>query len=46
MPDEVLAHRMGLIPIRADPKKFQFKKEEDDYNDKNCINFRLRVKCD
>jgi len=23
--DEVLAHRMGLIPIKADPNDFEFK---------------------
>ena len=26
MPDEVLAHRLGLIPILADAEDFQFKK--------------------
>ncbi len=24
--DEVLAHRLGLIPIKVDPRKFEFKK--------------------
>lgn len=24
--DEVLAHRLGLIPIKADPRKFQYKR--------------------
>lgn len=27
IPDEVLAHRLGLIPIKANPKLFQFKEE-------------------
>ena len=43
--DEVLAHRLGLIPIRADPRMFESKTSEDDANEKNVISFRLQVKC-
>ena len=25
--DEVLAHRLGLVPIKADPRLFQYKAE-------------------
>ena len=25
IPDEVLAHRLGMVPILADPRKFHFK---------------------
>ena len=25
--DEVLAHRLGLIPIKADPRLFEYKQE-------------------
>lgn len=32
IPDEVLAHRLGLVPIIADPLKFIEKEEHDDYN--------------
>lgn len=58
IPDEVLAHRLGLIPIKADPRLFTFKKgklslfdltitaDQDDYNEKNSIKFRLHVKCE
>ena len=27
IPDEVLAHRLGLIPIRADPRLFEYRQE-------------------
>ena len=26
IPDDILAHRLGLIPILADPRMFEFKK--------------------
>lgn len=26
IPDEVLSHRLGLIPILADPRKFEYRK--------------------
>ena len=45
IPDEVLAHRLGLIPIFADPRLFINKKEQDDYNERNSIKFELNVKC-
>lgn len=43
--DEVLAHRLGLIPIFADPSNYEYKKAEKDYDDKNSILFKLSVKC-
>lgn len=33
VPDEVLAHRLGLIPILADPRKFEFRKVTDSASD-------------
>lgn len=43
IPDEVLAHRLGLIPIHADPRKFDF--PSGDPTDVNTIVFELREKC-
>ncbi|CAM0142577.1 DNA-directed RNA polymerase core subunit rpc40 [Umbelopsis sp. WA50703] len=44
--DEVLAHRLGLIPIKADPLLFDFKGEEEGPTDLNTIVFKLNVKCE
>ena len=46
IPDEVLAHRLGLIPILADANDFEEKKENDDFNEKNSIKFIMKVKCE
>ena len=43
--DEVLAHRLGLIPIHVDPRAFNFRQPEDDADQDNVISFRLQVKC-
>ncbi|CAF1934276.1 unnamed protein product [Brassica napus] len=43
--DEVLAQRMGLVPIAADPKLFQYLSENDQPNEKNTIVFKLHAKC-
>ncbi|KAJ1630389.1 putative DNA-directed RNA polymerase I/III subunit [Pavlovales sp. CCMP2436] len=42
--DEVLAHRLGLIPIRADPALFE-ERGDSDSNASNTICFRLRAEC-
>ncbi|XP_063902612.1 DNA-directed RNA polymerases I and III subunit RPAC1-like [Zophobas morio] len=50
MPDEVLCHRLGLVPIDADPFEFNYfdenAPEEVRYTDANTIIFNLSVKCD
>ncbi|KAJ1656033.1 DNA-directed RNA polymerase core subunit rpc40 [Dispira simplex] len=43
--DEVLAQRLGLVPIKADPELFNFKTAEDSATDLNTIVFRLHVQC-
>ncbi|CAH8310026.1 unnamed protein product [Eruca vesicaria subsp. sativa] len=43
--DEVIAQRMGLVPIAADPKLFEFLSENDQPNEKNTIVFKLHAKC-
>lgn len=44
--DEVLAHRLGLIPIFADPREFDFRSEGDEEaKDNTTLQFDLKVKC-
>ncbi|KAK9941181.1 hypothetical protein M0R45_017800 [Rubus argutus] len=43
--DEVLSHRLGLIPIKADPRLFAFT-ENDTANETNTIVFGLKVSCE
>ncbi|GAM28958.1 hypothetical protein SAMD00019534_121340 [Acytostelium subglobosum LB1] len=43
--DEVLAHRLGLIPIKVDPSKFNYKQPNKEYTAEDTIIFSLKVKC-
>lgn len=45
--DEVLAHRLGLIPLKADPRLFEYKSEDvgDEGTDQDTLEYQLRVKC-
>lgn len=54
IPDENLAHRVGLIPIKADPAFFEYHERESQegeqdeterYTEKDCIKFKLHVRC-
>ncbi|GMH05831.1 hypothetical protein Nepgr_007671 [Nepenthes gracilis] len=44
--DEVLAHRLGLIPLNVDPRLFEYKSEKDLPNEKNTIVFGLHARCE
>jgi DNA-directed RNA polymerase I and III subunit RPAC1 len=46
IPDEVLSHRLGLIPIFAEANEFQYKKENEEFTEFNSINFKFHVKCE
>mmetsp|Transcript_25329 Transcript_25329/g.61004 ORF Transcript_25329/g.61004 Transcript_25329/m.61004 type:complete len:351 (-) Transcript_25329:213-1265(-) len=48
MQDEVLAHRLGLIPIKADPRMFSFVHEHKDLemNESNTLVFTLDITCE
>ncbi|CAI9116666.1 OLC1v1017872C2 [Oldenlandia corymbosa var. corymbosa] len=43
--DEVLAHRLGLIPLNVDPRLFEYMSENDTANEKNTIVFKLHASC-
>lgn len=48
--DEVLAHRLGLIPIRADPRLFEYRNTgdqsaEEEGSEIDTIQLQLKIKC-
>ncbi|KAI8060096.1 DNA-directed RNA polymerase [Gongronella butleri] len=43
--DEVLAHRLGLIPIRAPPECFDYRTSDENPTDLNTLVFKLKIKC-
>ncbi|CAH0400528.1 unnamed protein product [Chilo suppressalis] len=44
--DEVLAHRLGLIPLKADPRLFEYKPEDAaEATEFDTLEFSLKVKC-
>jgi DNA-directed RNA polymerase I and III subunit RPAC1 len=44
--DEVLAHRMGLIPLDVDPRLFEDLEDPDEATDLNTVVFKLHVSCE
>jgi DNA-directed RNA polymerases I and III subunit RPAC1 len=46
MQDEVLSHRLGLLPIRCDPDKLEYLGESGDgTHELNTLVFKMNVKC-
>ncbi|XP_019870674.2 DNA-directed RNA polymerases I and III subunit RPAC1 [Aethina tumida] len=44
--DEVLAHRIGLIPLKADPRLFEYKSEDSAENtEHDSLEFELKIRC-
>ncbi|CAM2111361.1 DNA-directed RNA polymerases I and III subunit RPAC1 isoform X2 [Caretta caretta] len=44
--DEILAHRLGLVPIRADPRLFEYKNQGDEEGTEiDTLQFQLKIKC-
>ena len=45
MHDEMLAHRLGLIPLLVDARPFKPWKEGEEFNGRNSLRFKLKVSC-
>eukprot|EP01054_Gregarina_sp_Poly1_P000303 Gregarina_sp_Poly_1__302@NODE_1075_length_5172_cov_40_719491_g538_i1_p3_GENE_NODE_1075_length_5172_cov_40_719491_g538_i1NODE_1075_length_5172_cov_40_719491_g538_i1_p3_ORF_typecomplete_len186_score21_36RNA_pol_L/PF01193_24/1_9e32RNA_pol_A_bac/PF01000_26/7_7e14_NODE_1075_length_5172_cov_40_719491_g538_i111681725 len=43
--DEVLCHRLGLIPFKVDPIHFKYRTENEEHNAENSLCFSLHVVC-
>jgi len=44
--DEVLCHRLGLIPFKVEPSEFSFRTENEDLSSANSLKFKLHIKCE
>lgn len=42
--DEILCHRLGLIPFQFDANLIDFREKEEELNENNCFCFKLHVK--
>ncbi|KAJ9592511.1 hypothetical protein L9F63_015828 [Diploptera punctata] len=44
--DEVLAHRLGLLPLKADPRLFEYRQPDDkEGTEQDTLEFELKIKC-
>lgn len=44
--DEVLCHRLGLIPFKTDPLDFKFRTTNEELTADNSLKFKLHIVCD
>ncbi|KAK7051145.1 DNA-directed RNA polymerases I and III subunit RPAC1 [Halocaridina rubra] len=45
--DEVLAHRLGLVPLKVDPRYFEFRnKDETEWGAQDSVKYELKIKCE
>eukprot|EP00405_Crypthecodinium_cohnii_P020250 CAMPEP_0206470646 /NCGR_PEP_ID=MMETSP0324_2-20121206/31064_1 /ASSEMBLY_ACC=CAM_ASM_000836 /TAXON_ID=2866 /ORGANISM="Crypthecodinium cohnii, Strain Seligo" /LENGTH=358 /DNA_ID=CAMNT_0053944765 /DNA_START=37 /DNA_END=1113 /DNA_ORIENTATION=- len=44
--DENLAHRIGLVPLKVDPDRLEWREAEADLSESNSICFNLHVTCE
>jgi len=46
MQDEALAHRLGLVPLKADPRMFEYRsKDQTEGTAEDTLEFELKIKC-
>lgn len=45
IPDENLAHRVGLVPIKAHANDFEYHKQGSEYSENDSLKFRLHKIC-
>lgn len=43
--DEVLAHRIGLVPFNIDPRMFEYREAGSEGSPEDTVEFELKVKC-
>lgn len=45
IPDEVLGHRLGMVPINVDPRLFSYKVADGEHSEEDTLKFELKVSC-
>uniref|UniRef100_A0A2R5LKD1 DNA-directed RNA polymerases I and III subunit RPAC1 n=1 Tax=Ornithodoros turicata TaxID=34597 RepID=A0A2R5LKD1_9ACAR len=43
--DEVLAHRIGLVPFKIDPRMFEYRDKGTEGSPEDTVEFELKIKC-